>query len=257
MRLFMMAIRQMRYDLLAFRRNPASVFFTFVFPLMFLVIFNVVFGDQEIDVDGGVIDTSTFYVPGIVGMSVISACYTNIAITIAFGRERGVLKRIRGTPLPPLAFIIGKILQATTISMILVALVLAVGVALYGVDPPADRMPAFVISLLVGAITFCALGLAITTIIPNAEAAPAIVNASILPLLFISNIFIPTSNAPEWLNDFASIFPVVHFASALHDSFDPFVTGNGFDFKDLAVMIAWGIFGVVISVRYFSWVPKA
>jgi len=123
-----LALRQTKYELLAFRRNPAAVFFTFVFPLMFLVIFNVVFGSQEIEVEGGEIDTSTFYVPGIVGLSVISACYTNIAISISFARDRGLLKRIQGTPLPSVAFFAGKILQATIVSVILVILVLAVGV---------------------------------------------------------------------------------------------------------------------------------
>ncbi|MGE3985376.1 MAG: ABC transporter permease [Dehalococcoidia bacterium] len=256
MNTLILSLRQTKYELIMFRRNPAAVFFTFVFPLMFLVIFNVVFGDQDIDVPGGQIDTSTFYVPGIVGLSVISACYTNVAMNISFSRDRGLLKRIKGTPLPAVAFFAGKILQATIVSVILVVLVLVVGIVLYGVDPPADRMPAFFLALLVGAVSFCALGLAITSVIPNADAAPAVVNASILPLLFISNIFIPTSNAPGWLNDFASVFPVAHFASALHRAFDPFVTGSGLDFKDLAVMAAWGIAGVVVAVRYFTWEPK-
>ncbi len=256
MNTFSLALRQARYEMLAFRRNPASVFFTFVFPLMFLVIFNLVFGDQEIAVEGGEIDTSTFYVPGIVGLTVISACYTNIAISISFARDRGQLKRVRGTPLPAIAFLLGRILQATMASVLLVALVLAVGVAFYGVEPPFDRLPAFVITLLIGAMAFCALGLAVTALIPNADAAPAVVNASILPLLFISNIFIPTSNAPNWLNDFASFFPVVHFATALHLAFDPFVVGSGFDTKGLIVMAVWGLLGVAASMRYFTWEPR-
>jgi ABC-2 type transport system permease protein len=247
---------QTRYELTAFRRNPAAVFFTFIFPLMFLVIFNVVFGNQQIDVEGGQIDTSTFYVPGIVGLSVISACYTNIAISIAFSRDGGLLKRIKGTPLPAVAFFAGKIAQATIVAVIIVLIVLGVGIVLYGVDPPSERLPAFFLALLIGAITFCALGLAITCFIPNADAAPAVVNASILPLLFISNIFIPTSNAPDWLNDLASLFPVAHFANALHRAFDPFVTGSGLEVKDLAVMAAWGVIGVAVSLRYFTWEPK-
>lgn len=251
-----LSLRQARYELISFRRNPAAVFFTFVFPLMFLVIFNVVFGNQEIDVSGGQVDTSTFYVPGIVGLSVISACYTNVAMSIAFSRDRGLLKRIKGTPLPSMSFFAGKILQATIVSVIIVILVLVIGVLLYGVDPPGDRLPAFFLTLLVGAICFCALGLAVTSVIPNADAAPAVVNASILPLLFISNVFIPTSNAPAWLNDLASIFPVVHFANGLHRAFDPFVTGSGLVVKDLVVMALWGVLGVVVSVRYFSWEAK-
>ena len=256
MRTIALTLRQVRFENRAFWRNPPSAFFTFVFPLMFLVIFKVVFGDQEIEVPGGKVDTSTFYVPGIIALSVISACYTNIAIGIAFSRDRGLLKRVRGTPLPAASFLFGRIIQATLIAVLLVLLVLGAGVFLYGVEAPADKAPAFIIGLVVGAATFCALGLAMTALIPNADAAPAVVNASILPLLFISNVFIPTANAPAWLNDFASLFPVVHFSEAMHAAFNPFETGGGFDVKSLIVMAVWGALGLAVAVRYFSWEPK-
>jgi ABC-2 type transport system permease protein len=124
------------------------------------------------------------------------------------------------------------------------------------VEIPEDRLPALLVVLLVGAAAFCALGLAVTAIIPNADAAPAVVNATVLPLLFISDIFIPTSDAPAWLTGFASLFPVVHFAEALHRIFNPFESGNGFDAKNLLVMAAWGVIGVALAVRFFVWEPK-
>ena len=251
-----LAIRQARYDTKAFWRNPASAFFTFVFPLMFLVIFNTVFGNSEIAVEGGTVSTSTFYVPAILALSVISACYTNIAISIAFARDRGVLKRLRGTPLPASAFLVGRVIQAIVVALILVTIVLAMGVLIYGVQMPGSTFPAFVLTLVVGAASFCALGLAVTAVIPNADASPAVVNASILPLLFISDVFIPTGTAPAWLNDFASIFPIAHFAAALHGAFNPFETGAGFDAKALVVMAAWGLAGIVLAARYFSWEPR-
>ncbi len=251
-----LTLREARYDLRAFWRNPAAAFFTCIFPLMFLVIFNMVFGDQQIEVPGGKVSTSTFYVPGITALSVISACYTNIAMSVSFARERGVLKRIRGTPLPAGAFIIGRVLQSVVVAILLVILIMAAGTVFYSVDFPIDRLPAFVIALLLGAAAFCALGLAMTALIPNADAAPAVVNASILPLLFISNVFIPTANAPKWLNDFASLFPVVHFAEALHAVFNPYVTGNGIEAKHLIVLVVWLVIGVVASIRYFSWEPR-
>jgi len=251
-----LALRQARYDLRAFWRNPAAAFFTFVFPLMFLVIFNSIFGNEEFGIEGGEVDASTFYVPAILAFSVIGACYTNIAIGIAFARQQGLLKRVRGTPLPPAAFLCGRILQAVGVALILVVIVLVAGVVFYGVEVDGDRLPALAVSLIVGAAAFCALGLAVTAIIPNADAAPAIVNATVLPLLFISNVFIPTSDAPAWLTDFASLFPVVHFAEALHRVFNPFETGNGFDATNLLVMAAWGVAGVALAVRFFSWEPK-
>lgn len=256
MSVFALTLRQARYDTLAFFRNPAAAFFTLVFPIMFLVIFNLIFGDEEIETPQGPLDTSTFYVPAIVALSVISACYTNIAIGTAFARDRGILKRVRGTPLPAAAFLAGRILQATFVALLLVALVLAMGVAFYGVDLPGETFPAFLVTLVVGAAAFCALGLAVTAIIPNADASPAVVNASILPLLFISDVFIPMNDAPSWLSDFASIFPVAHFASALHTAFSPFETGAGLEWKALAVLAAWAVVGVALSLRFFSWEPR-
>ncbi len=251
-----LALRQTRYEMLAFWRNPAAAFFTFVFPIMFLVIFNLVFGDGVIEVEGGSVDTSTFYVPAIIALSVISACYTNIAIGVSFARDRGLLKRVRGTPLPAVAFLLGRILQATSVAALLVLLIVGAGVLFYGVDAPTDKLPAFVLTLLVGAAAFCALGLALTSVIPNAAASPAVVNASVLPLLFISNVFIPTESAPAWLNDFASLFPIVHFANALHTAFSPFGTGAGFEAKSLIVLALWGLLGLAFSIRYFSWEPR-
>lgn len=256
MSLLVATLRQTRYDLRAFRRNPAAAFFTIVFPLMFLVIFNAVFGDDGIAVQGGYVDVSTFYVPAILALAVIGACYTNLAMAITFQRDSGVLKRVHGTPLPPLAFILGRILQATVIAALLVILVLILGALAYGVELPGRTMPAFVVTLVIGAICFCALGLAISSFVPNADAAPAVVNASIMPLLFISDVFIPTSDSPAWIRDLASLFPVSHFASAMHTAFSPFGTGSGFEVKGLAVMAAWGVLGVLVAVRFFRWEPK-
>ena len=251
-----LGIRQARYEMRSFWRNPASAFFTFVFPLMFLFIFNSVFGSGNIPVPGGTVDTSTFYVPAILAFSVISATYTNISMSVVYARDQGILKRQRGTPLPPLAFIIGRILQAIGVALILVVIVIASGTLLYGANLEADKIPWLIAVLVVGSGCFCALGLAITGFVPNADAAPAVINASILPLLFISNVFIPTQDAPSWMNDLASVFPVQHFANGLISAFNPYVAGSGFDFTTLAVLLAWGVLGIVIAVRYFSWEPR-
>jgi ABC-2 type transport system permease protein len=251
-----LALRQVRYENLAFWRNPPAAFFTFVFPLMFLVIFNLIFGDETWDIPGGTASGSTFYVPAIAALSVISACYTNIAMMVSIAREQGLLKRKRGTPLPPWAFLFGRIVHATLIALLLVAIVTAAGALFYDVDVPTNTMPAFIVTLAVGAATFCALGLAITCAINNADAAPAIVNGSILPLLFISDVFIPLDDAPGWLVFIGDLFPVKHFSEALQTAFNPYETGSGFEPWDLAVIAAWGIAGVIISMRWFSWEPR-
>ncbi len=251
-----LAVRQVSYENRAFWRNPQAAFFIFFFPLLFLFVFNTMFGNSEIDTSAGKISGSTFYVPAIVALSVIFACYTNIAISVSLARDQGVLKRIRGTPLPSAVYMGGRIAHATLIAVLLVVIVVAAGKVIYNVEIPTNTLPAFFVTLVVGAACFCSIGLAVTTVIGNADAANAVVNAVMMPLLFISDVYIPTSNTPAWLTAIANAFPVKHFSEALHTSFSPFVTGSGFQWGHLLAMVAWGIAGAFVAVRFFSWEPR-
>jgi ABC-2 type transport system permease protein len=253
---FVLALRQVRYENRAFWRNPAAAFFTVVFPLMFLVIFNVLFGNEEFEIEGGTTTTSTFYVPAIVAFSVIGACFTNLAMGVSMARDHGMLKRARSTPLPTWGYLGGRILHAILVAFLLVAVVSVMGVSLYGVDIPTNTLPAFLIAVAVGSATFSVLGLALTAIIPNADASPAIVNGVVLPLLFISDVFIPMEDAPAWITTVADVFPVRHFALALRTTFSPFETGVGFEWGHIRVMAAWGAGGLAIAVRFFRWEPR-
>ncbi len=239
-----------------FWRNPASAFFTFVFPLMFLVIFNLLFGNEETEIAGRTVRSSTFFIPAIVALSVVNACFTNIAMGISFSRDQGLLKRVRGTPLPAWAFLASRIAHASLVAVLLVAIVVAAGALFYGVSVPDNTMPGFLLTLVVGAAAFCALGLAMTAVIPNADASPAIVNATILPLLFISDVFVPLEDAPPWLLILGDVFPIKHLSEALQAAFNPFATGTGFEWGHLAVMAAWGIAGLLLAIRFFSWEPR-
>jgi ABC-2 type transport system permease protein len=249
----LLTLKQLRYENKSFWRNPASAFFTFAFPLMFLVIFNLIFGGNDIDVNDQNVSGSTFYVPAIAAFSVITACYTNIAISVTFLRDEGVLKRVRGTPLPPLSYLLARMIHSTFIAVLLVAIVSAAGVAFYNVDFPTGDILQLLLVVAVGAFTFSALGLAITSFIPNADAAPPMVNATILPLLFVSDIFIPLANAPEWLTTFAKAFPIWHYAHAMLAVFD---THDLFEQGNLLIVAAWGIAGVAAATRFFSWEPR-
>jgi ABC-2 type transport system permease protein len=252
----LLAVRQVRYENRAFWRNPAAAFFTVVLPLLFLVLFNAIFGGDEVDIEGGRADISVFYVPGIAALSVISACYTNLGMMVTIARDQGVLKRVRGTPLPPWAYMFGRITQAIVLSYILVSIVLVAGEVFYDVDVPTDTLPALILTVFVGAAAFSALGLAVTAFIPNADAAPAVVNGTILPLLFISDVFIPLQDPPAWLDTLGDLFPVKHFSEALQSTLNPYTTGSGLDMTDLAVVAIWGIFGALVALRYFSWEPR-
>lgn len=251
-----LALRQVRYEYRSFWRNPAAAFFTFAFPLMFVVLFNAIFtGNYEFE--GKIVSLRTFYTPALIGFSVISACYSNIAIGVVFARDEGVLKRIRGTPLPPWVYLFGRIANSIIIAMILVVIVATFSALVYGVDIPSKTLPAFLATLGLGAACFCALGLAITAAVPNADAAPAVINASILPLLFISNIFIPLEDPPKVIEVISNIFPVRHLSHALHTSFiAPPGSGAGFVSEDLLVLGAWMAVGVVAALRFFDWEPR-
>ena len=251
-----LALRQVWYINLAFFRNPASMFFTFVFPLMFLVIFSVLFGNGQVRVSPTqTVRVATFYVPAIAVFSVITACYTNIAMSLTFSRDEGVLKRIHGSPLAVWSYMSARIVHAIAIAIVLVVLCGAFGAVFYGATLPTTTLPAFALTLIVGAATFCALGVAVTSAIPNADASPAVVNGTILPLLFISNVFIPLQNPPQWLDIVGKIFPVRHFADALIGSYFQ-LSGSGLHTNDLLMLAAWGLGGVIVGARFFQWEPR-
>lgn len=246
---------QVKYVNKAFWRNPASAFFTFSFPLMFLVIFTSLLGHHSISVSPTrSVDLSTYYVVSMAAYAVISACYNNIAIGLAIQRDSGVLKRTRGTPIPSGIYILGRLVHALFVSVILVAITAAYGTLFYHASLPTGwSLVKFLVMLIVGALTFCALGFAITCVIPNADAAPAIVNASILPLLFLSGIFIAlSSNAPTWMVWVARIFPIRHFALGMQAGF----VGTTFNWMDVVIVAAWGLGAFLISFRFFSWEPQ-
>jgi ABC-2 type transport system permease protein len=249
-----LTLTQMRYINKAFWRNPASAFFTFALPLMFLAIFTALLGEGEVLVGGRMIQQSTYYVAAMASFAVITACYNNVAIGLTFQRDAGVLKRTNGTPLPAVAYFGARVIHALLVSMLLVAITVAFGRAFYAAAVPTGATLArFLLMLTVGASAFCALGFAVTAIIPDADAATPIVNATILPLLFLSGIFIPLGdNTPTWVTWTARIFPVKHFADGIQAAY----LGQTFRWIDVLVVAAWGVAGLIIATRYFSWEPR-
>jgi ABC-2 type transport system permease protein len=250
-----LARHQFRYDQKVFWRNPASVFFTVMFPVMFLVLLGVIVHGQTIHREGG-IDATTYFVPAVITLAIVSATMVNLAMSLTILREGGILKRLRGTPLPDWVFIVGRIGNAFVTSLLMFVLVTALGRALFGVAVPWSRLPALFATLLVGSASFCAMGAALTTIIPSREAAPAITNLVVFPLYFLSGVFIPESEIPSGVLNFADLFPIRHLFEALLTGFDPATTGAGFELGQLAVVAAWGLLGVVVALRRFRWEPR-
>jgi ABC-2 type transport system permease protein len=249
-----LTVFQLRYINKAFWRNPASAFFTFAFPLMFLVIFTSLLGHGTVHIGGRDVHQSTYYVAEMAAFSVITACYTNIAISLTFQRDTGVLKRTNGTPIPSVVYLAARVLHALLVAIVLVAITVAFGKLFYHADIPAGfALVRFVVMLVVGAASFSALGFAITAVIPNFDAAAPIVNATILPLLFLSGVFIPLGdNAPSWIVWTAKVFPVKHFADGMQAGY----VGTPFNWIDVVIVAVWGIAGVLVAVRYFTWEPR-
>jgi ABC-2 type transport system permease protein len=250
-----LVLHQARFDLRGFLRNRQARFFTLVLPLLFLVIFVSVFGNNHVGPTG--VKASTYYVPGLSAMGVIAASFINLVISITVLREEGILKRRRATPVPAWVLIAGRTLMAIGVSLTTMVVLLLVGRFAYGVQLPTRTIPGVAITAVVGAISFCVLAYAFSTAIVNEDSAQPMVQAIMLPLYFISGVFIPAVQLPAWLRHVAQVFPVQHLADGLHHAFDPTTTGIGLVWSDLGVLALWGAIGLVVALVRFSWLPKA
>jgi len=246
---------QARYVNKAFWRNPSRAGFTFAFPLILLVIFTSLLGGGIEKIGPLTIKESTYYVAAMAAYGLIMACFNNMAVSVVFQRDAGILKRIDGSPLPKASFMGSRILHSTLVGFLLVVITAAFGRGLYSVEIPTGMsLLHFLVMLVVGAASFCALGLAATALIPNADAASAVILFTILPLCFLSGIFIPFNNStPSWLVWIARIFPVRHFAQGMMAGF----LGTPFDWVDVLVVAAWGLAGLLLAIRFFRWEPSS
>ena len=246
-----------KYALLSFRRNPAATFFTIIFPLLFLVIFGFVFGGEKTGPPEQRVDVATFIVPGILALSIVSATFVNLAMGQVIRREAGQLKRLRGTPLSPLGHIIGQILASLVIVVFMTVVVTVIGRLFFGVEFNLSSIGVFALSIALGSIAFSALGLAITAIIPNDDAAPAITNATVFPLYFVSDVFFfNDENSTGFFSKVGDFFPIKPLTGSLQDSYNPFIESVSIPWGNWAVVAAWGVFGVLIAARFFKWTPE-
>jgi len=241
---------QVRYEQLSFWRNPQSAFFTFVFPVVIISIFGALFHGAGHSSYFYGLSALQYYVPTIAAVSVLGACYSQLAIVLATRRQDGILKRIRATPLPAWAYFLGLLGHCIVVSAIDVVLIVAVG-RLFGVPLPT-HWAAIMVALVLGAACFCALGVAVASLIRNAEAAPAVVQLVLFPLVFISGTYLPIHSAV--LNQVTGVLPVRPLNQAL---LGPFAEHTGFAWHDLAVLLAWGVIGGLVAIRRFRWNPRA
>jgi ABC-2 type transport system permease protein len=250
-----LVLHQFRYDQKTFWRNGGAVFFTVLLPLVFLFIFATIFGNDTLE-ELGNLKTTTYYVPAILTLAIVSATMQSVAIRLTAERENGILKRGRGTPMPSWVFFASRFGNAIVVSLLMLVIVTAIGRLVYDVRIPWDHLPAIVVTLVVGAASFCALGVALTAVIPSEDAAPAVTNVTVLPLYFLSGVFIPETEIPEGVLHVADVFPIRHFFEAFFTAFTT-TGGAGFEWGHLAIVALWGLAGFVLALRFFRWTPKS
>jgi ABC-2 type transport system permease protein len=235
--------RQYRLERKMFWRNPSAAFFNFVLPLLFLVAGGAILHGNQSQLNR--------LVPAIAGMSVMSTTFTALAYNIVFLRERGVLKRIRGTPLPTGSYLGGVAANAVTNTALQIAIVIVAGRVAFGIGWPKDWVE-LVVFVLAGVVCLAALGVAFAHVIPNFESTAAYVNAVFLPVVFVSFYAFDTTSAPDLIRNVADALPLKPLIDGLYGAM---VTGSGLsnNLDALAVIGLWGAFGVWLAVRGFAW----
>lgn len=247
---------QVRFDLLASLRNPRARFFTFFFPVVLLIVFNGVFGHGHTVVYGTEVDLSRFYVPGILAMSIVVASYANLVISITSLRETGVLKRRRATPVSPVLLVAGQAISTVAITLVMSTVLLVIAKVLYGVDMSAGGLAAMAITAVLATFSFACIGYAVSILVGSPDAAQPVVQATMLPLWFISGVFIPPASLSSGLRSIGNLFPVEHAAAGLHlasvrSSFSSAISGS-----DLLILVLWGVAAAAFCAWRFSWLPS-
>jgi ABC-2 type transport system permease protein len=239
-------------------RTPRATLFTFAFPLMFLVIFNALNGDARVAAmgpAGGEVPFAQFYTPSIGVFGLTLACYTTVIFGLATARDSGLLKRVRGTPLPMPVYLGSWLAGAVLTGLASVVLMFAVAIPVFGVDVYPRLLPAAIVTLLLGAATLAALGLAVASLVRTAEQAMPVAQLTALPLSFISGIWYPLDGAPGWITTIAHIFPLCHLVNAFDACFVPQTSGAGWSPGDLGVLALWAAGATLVAARRFHAEP--
>jgi ABC-2 type transport system permease protein len=252
-------LHQFRCERKRFFRDPAEVFFALAFPLVFLFVFAAVLGSgkESGHVGGHLLSDNYYYLPAVLTVFLVQANFVNLSISLTASRERGVLKRARGTPLPLWVFMAARTATMLAVSVGLVVLTALVGRAFYHVALPTTTLPALVLTLVLGSASLSALGFVLSAATRSEGAAAALSSLIALPLYFVSGLFAHNDMMPASVRHLGEVFPVNRIFTALAIAFDPKTTGSGLRGWDLAVVCMWGVAGLVLACRFFRWSPRS
>jgi ABC-2 type transport system permease protein len=243
--------RQVYFEQLSFWLNPIGAAITIGFSVVFIVIFESTSRHSTVSYLAH-INLGQYYLPAFAAYGVMAACFNILSITLVNRREFGLLKRLRLSPLPTWMLLSAIFINAMIIAAIQIILVLLVGWLGYGVTGPHDVLP-FIIVIVVGMLCFTALGVAVSTLVPNADSAGPIVSLVFFILIALSGLYFPVK-AGSGLATFTDFFPIRHMITASVDTFNG-IPGTS-PWNDLLVMALWGAAGVFVSLRRWDWSPK-
>jgi ABC-2 type transport system permease protein len=232
-------------------RSPRLTFFTLVFPVILLVTFDGL-NHSRVTAGGGELPFAQFFTPSIAVFALVSATYTGLIFGVVTAREQGILKRVRGTPLPMRVFLGSWVASTLLTGFTAVVLMFVVAVPAFGVHVYPGMLPAAAVTLLLGGASFCALAMAVASYVKRTDTAPVVANLTLFPLMFISGVFYPMEGEPHWLQTIARLFPLSHLTQAFDACFSSHTAGAGFLGRDLFALALWGAVGGWIAVRRFA-----
>ncbi|MGA8218711.1 MAG: ABC transporter permease [Solirubrobacterales bacterium] len=250
---------QTRYALTATLRTPRALLFGALFPIIFLILFNSLFSNgaaATTTVEGHVVGVHSYFTAGLIAYALALSCFSTPLMALVAQRERGQLKRQRGMPVPAWTFVAAQVLRSVAFAFAVGAVMIAIGIAAYGVDFPAQTIPGFVIYLFLGTATLSALGIAATALAKNEDSAQPIGAFTVVMLSFISGIFIQIDTLPNWMADIGRVFPLYHLASGLQTTVSKDPTGIGLNGGDVIVLALWGLAAIRIATKRFKWEPQ-
>jgi ABC-2 type transport system permease protein len=249
------------FELKSFFGDPAAVVFTLVFPLLLLVVFGSVFTDAEMP--GGV-SFSQYFTAGMIASGVLYTAFQGLVINLAQERQDGTLKRLGGTPMPKSAFFIGKIGLYTVLYVAQLVILLGIGIALYDLSLPSNGFKWFTLLWIsvVSLVAWTLLGVAFSVVPKSSRAASAIVTPIVLILQFTSGVFFVYNELPEWMQQFAAVFPLKWMTQGMRSVFLPenyqtAEVGGGWELPMVALVLGlWAFAGLVLALAFFRWTPR-
>jgi len=249
-------------ELKTFFRDRDALIFIFFFPVLLLGIFVTAFGGGTMGDDGPTV--AQYYTPAMIASGIFLSSFQTLAIAIALERDDGTLKRLRGTPMPPLAYFLGKIGLVVVTSVLQIAILLSISALLLDVEPPGSLGAWATLAwiFVLGSAGGTVLGIAFSAIPRSARSAAAIVTPIVIILQFISGVFFVFYELPSWMQQLGALFPLKWLAQGMRSVFLPeqmaaLEASGSWEHGTTAIVLAiWLVLGLIACRFLFRWTPR-